>query len=164
MCRLLRLLYHIIPIKKLQAFLILKHFDRCPSCREKASADAELERLLSVPSWVEEEQSLWPDIKTGILKEEESRSFHEKKARPFRVMMMKWAAAGLLLAVVFALNFWLHKDFAGSQTPADSEGVKNISKISIKYAEVNGKKAKPFIYRTSNTSFVWFSKINGNGG
>ncbi|MBN1274126.1 MAG: hypothetical protein JXB26_17825 [Candidatus Aminicenantes bacterium] len=164
MCRLYRLLYNIIPLKKAKAFIIKKHFERCPHCREKIPADAELERLLSVSSWIEEEQSLWPGIKTGILEEGKSRAFHEEKPRRFRLMMLRWAAAGLVLAAVFALNFWLHKDFPGSQSPAESGGRENIPKISIKFAEVNGEKAKPYVYRTSKTSFIWFAKINGNGG
>ena len=164
MCRLCRLLYHIIPIKRVKAFLIRNHFNRCPRCREEIPVETELESLLSVPSWVEEEQNLWPGIKTKITEEDKSRSFQEEKPHRFRLMILKWAAAGLVLAAVFALNFWLHKDFPGSRIPVETGGQENISRISIKFAEVNGKKAKPFVYRTSNTSFIWFSKINGNGG
>lgn len=162
MCKLFKLLYRFIPLKRFRSFLIERHFSRCPGCQKELEIEGRLEEMLAVPDWIKEEKSLWPEIKLGLLAQREKNLPAERRARFFFHKKWQWAVAGLALAAAVGTNFLIHQRFLkkASEQGAFSE---EKTRIAITFAEIKGGKARPYIYQTPAASFVWFAEVK-NGG
>ena len=64
----------------------------------------------------------------------------------------------VLTAVLFVYMHFQRK-------PGEAEALmKETPRVVIEHAEINGKKARPYIYQTPEISYIWFSEAKNNGG
>jgi hypothetical protein len=163
MCKFYKFLYWMIPVKSFRSYLIKKHFAACSRCQREVEKESHLKELLAVPNWIETEKSLWPQIKQKILVPEEKVIRIESKHESFFRRKWSWAMVGFVFAGVVGLGLLVRQSYL-KRTP--EERILEIDKprITIKHAEIKGKKAKPYIYQTPYVSFIWFAEIKNSGG
>jgi len=157
MCRFCRLLYRLIPGKRFQSILIKKHIAHCSQCQQEIEEAGSLIKKTSiVPNWIEATENLWPQIRQKIYAREE-KALKLKRASGISLPgKWRWAIACVFLALVTGLAVLIHKNFL-TRTPIEKTySTKERPRITIKYAEIKGKKAKPCIYQTPTASFIWF--------
>ena len=160
MCKLIRLAYLLIPISGFRAFLIRKHFHSCSSCQREWGMDQDMEEFFSKPDWITQEQSLWPRIQEKILAvgRKETRSKKRKKPSPFPAL--RWAMVGLVILILVGIAFLLRNNrMLESQMTENTLAFKDTP-IHIIHAEIQGKKAVPYIYQGSENVFIWFGEIH----
>jgi len=161
MCKLCRFLYRLIPGKSFQAFLIKKHISSCSQCqKEIEEANSRIKEISIIPDWVKVEESLWPQIKQKLYTQE-GKVLKTKRKRGFPLLRKwHWAMACLFLAVVIGLSLLIHQNFLTKTSIEETCFTEENPRIKIKYAEIKGNAAKPYIYQTPTKSFIWFSKID----
>ena len=157
MCKFYKLLYWLIPLKNFHSFLINKHFSGCGRCLKETEMDNRLKEVV-IPDWIKTEESLWPKIKPGLSIPEEKEPVKQKNFDLPSFKKWHWALAGLALVCVVGLCVLIHRNFL-KNPPAEEASVKEMSRIKITYAEIKGKKARPYIYQTPTGSFIWFAEI-----
>ena len=163
MCRLYKILYKLFPVKSFQSFLIEKHFSICSSCQKETEIESNLKDMLAVPSWIAEDESIWPQIREKLYSQRKKTLKAEKTLKPFFFTKWKWAAFGLVLVVSTGLILLVHINY--QRKSADEEALfKETPRVVIKHAEINGKKARAYLYQTPEISFIWFSEAKNNGG
>ncbi len=163
MCRLYKLLYTLFPVKRFRSILIERHFSVCPGCQKETELESYLKNMLADPDWIAKEESMWPQIKENIYSQRKKSFKAEKTLRPFFFPKWKWAAVGLVLVV--ALGVVLIVPTNVQRKPAEAEAlVKETPRVVIEHAEIDGKKARAYIYQTPEISFIWFSEAKDNGG
>jgi hypothetical protein len=157
MCKLIRFIYLVIPIHGFRVLLIRKHFEICSSCQKDWGMDQSMQQFFTEPKWIKEEKSLWPQIQRKILTAEKSESRHRRK-KAFLFPRWQWTAAGLAILILVGISFLLRNK--GTLEPAQeklSSVLKNPA-VHIVHAEINGNKATPFIYQTSENLYIWFDE------
>lgn len=163
MCRLYKLLYKLFPVKSVRSLLIEKHFSVCSSCQKETEIESQLKNLLTVPSWIAEEESIWPLIREKIYSQRKKQIKAEKALKPYFIQKWKWATVSLVFVVAIGLILLVQINYQRKSAEAEVF-VKETQKVVIKHAEINGKKAKPYIYQTPEISFIWFSEAKNKGG
>ena len=163
MCRLYNLLYTIFPVKRFRSFLIKKHFSACSSCQKESEIESQLKDMLAAPSWIAKEEIMWPQIREKLNSQRKKSFKTEKTPQPFFSTRWKWAAAGLVLVVAIGVVLLVITSVQRKSEEAEAL-VKETPRVLIKHAEINGKKARPYIYQTPEISFIWFSEAKNNGG
>lgn len=164
MCRLYKFLYEFFPFKRIQSFLIKKHFSVCSHCQQELETDKKFKEIFDDTVRVKEENSLWPEIKPKLYAPEK-RILEEKRKYGFSLIRKwVWAMAGLALAIMVGLNFLIQQNFQERASAIGASLGKEKARIIIKYAEIRGKKAKPYIYQTPSVSFIWFAETKETGG
>jgi len=157
MCKFCKLLYRLIPGKRIQSILIKKHIANCSQCQKEIEEASSLIKETSiVPNWIEATENLWPQIKQKIYAREEKAEKHRRKYGISLHGKWRWAMAFVFLALVIGLVVLIHKNFFTRTSIEETYLTKEKPRITIKYAEIKGKKAKPCIYQTPNASFIWF--------
>jgi hypothetical protein len=163
MCRLYKLLYKLFPVKSFQSFLIEKHFSVCSNCQKETEIESQLKNVLTVPSWIAKEENIWPQIREKLYSQRKKQIKAEKTRKPFFFIKWKWAAVSLVLVVAVGVILMVQTNF--QRISADAEALlEDTPRVLIKHAEIEGKKARPYIYQTPEISFIWFSEIKNNGG
>ena len=163
MCRLYKLLYKLFPVKSFQSFLIKKHFSICSSCQKETEIESQLKNVLAAPSWIAKEESIWPQIREKLYSQRKKTLKAERTFQPFFLKKWKWAAVGLVLVVAVGVVLLVQINY--QKKSAEEEAlVRETPRVVIEHAEINGKKARPYIYQTPEISFIWFSEIKNNGG
>jgi hypothetical protein len=163
MCRLCKLLYKFIPIKNFQSFLIEKHFSVCSSCQKETEIESQLKKVSTVPSWIAKEESIWPQIREKLYSQRKKTLKAEKKLKPSFIQKWKWAAVSLVLVIAVGVVLLVPINY--QRKSAEEEAlVKDTPRVVIKHAEINGKKARAYLYQTPEISFIWFSEAKNNGG
>lgn len=158
MCKFFKFLYRLIPGRNFQFFLIKKHFSGCYRCQKEIEINDLLKEIIVIPEWIKAEKSLWPQIKPVLYTPEEKVLKIKRKYEVSFFKKWRWAIAGLALVIVMGLSLMVHQNFLKESLS------KEKPRIEITYAEIKGKKAKPYIYQTPNMSFIWFAKTKDNGG
>jgi len=158
MCKFFKFLYRLIPVRNFQSFLIKKHFSGCYCCQKEMEINDLLKEIIVIPDWIKAEKSIWPQIKPVLHTPEEKALKIKRKYEVSFFKKWRWAIAGLALVIVMGLSLMVHQNFIKESFS------KEKPRIEITYAEIKGKKAKPFIYQTPNMSFIWFAKAKDNGG
>jgi len=163
MCRLYKLLYKIFPVKSFQSFLIEKHFSVCSSCQKETEIESYLEDMLADPDWIAKEESMWPQIRKKLYSQRKKSFETEKTLQPFFFKKWKWAAVSLVLVVSVGVVLLVQTNFERKSLEAEAL-VNETPRVVIKHAEIEGKKARAYIYQTPEISFIWFSEAKNNGG
>lgn len=163
MCKLYKLLYHLFPFKSLQSFLIEKHFAVCSHCQKDIEIEGQLKNILAIPSWIEKEESVWPEIKERIYSQRKESFKADKTPVLFFLKKWKWAAVGLILVVALGLILMVQINYQRKSDEAEIFA-KETPRVVIKHAKIKGKKARPYIYQTPEISFIWFSEAKNDGG
>ncbi len=163
MCRLYKLLYKLFPVKSFQSFLIEKHISVCSRCQKETEIESQLKKVLAVPSWIAKEESIWPQIREKLYSQRKKQIKAERTLKPFFFQKWKWVAVSLVFVIAIGLILVVQINY--QRKSAEEEAlVKETPRIVIKHAEIEGKKARPYIYQTPEISFIWFSEIKNNGG
>lgn len=161
MCKLGKFLYWLTPAKNFQAYLIKKHISRCLECqKEIEEADNRIKEISIIPNWAKAEKNLWPQIKQTILSQEETALRTKRKHGFSLIRKWHWAVACLLLVAVIGLSLLIHQNFLRKTSLEEMYFTKENPRVKIKYAEIKGKAARPYIYQTPTTCFVWFGENN----
>jgi hypothetical protein len=143
MCKFIAFLYDSIPIRSVRAFLIKRHFAKCPNCKKESAIGDLLQEKLQVPEWIKAEQSLWPQIKEKVLSPQPLPSAHRQKALRFIAPRWQWALAGLALLLVVGINLLIERDFHPQHLQEPFIVSTTAPRIIIIHAEIKGKQAKP---------------------
>lgn len=164
MCNLFNFLHRLIPSKRVQSWLVRLHFSSCPRCQGDEEADAVLEKVAAAPPWIAEQESLWPHIRAQIReREERADKAPGKPGFPLRVKW-QWAAAIFVLALAIGLSTIIWHPLIRKSPEVSMVEAREIPRLQIKYAEVKGEKATPYIYQTPRGSFIWFDQSRKSGG
>lgn len=163
MCRLYKLLYKLFPVKSFQSFLIKKHFSICSSCQKETEIESQLKNVLATPCWIAKEESIWPQIREKLYSQRKKTLKADRAFQPFFLKKWKWAAVGLVLVVSIGVVLLVHTNLKRESAGAEAL-LEDTPRIVIKHAEIEGKKARAYIYQTPEISFIWFSEIKNNGG
>lgn len=163
MCRLYKLLYTLFPLKRFRSILIERHFSVCPSCQKETELESYLKDMLVGPDWIGKEENLWPQIKEKIYSQRKKSFKSEKTLEPFFFKKWKWAAVGLALIVAVGAVLIVQTNFQRKSRETEAL-VKETPRVVIEHAEIEGKKARAYIYQTPEISFIWFSEGKNNGG
>ena len=161
MCKLIRFFYLLFPVLRFRAFLIQKHISACSVCQKEWGMDLSGQEAFTKPEWIAQERSLWPHIQKRIQagKREETRSKSREKTPLFP--KWQWAlASGLVLVILLGISIVLDIGlFRRTSKEEVSSALKN-PRVDIIYAQIHGKRAKPFIYQTQENLFIWFDEWN----
>lgn len=161
MCLFFKFLYWLFPFRDFRVFILRAHMDRCQLCRGEYEIDELIQEALNPPGWIKDEPSLWPGVDRRIGKGMAGKTSGEKKAKIFR--KWAWVTASLVLAAAVLLVVWSRKN-GGRYSPSEEAAInQNIPQVTIKRAELNGKKAASYVYQTPEISFIWFSEHEKNG-
>jgi len=163
MCRLYKLLYKLFPVKSFQSFLIEKHFSICSSCQKETEIESNLKDMLAVPSWIAEDESIWPQIREKLYSQRKKSIKAEKTLKPFFFTRWKWVAVGLVLVVAVGVVLMVHTNIQRKSAEVEAL-MRETPRVLIKHAEIEGKKARAYIYQTPEISFIWFTEAKNNGG
>lgn len=163
MCRLYKLLYKLFPVKSFQSFLIEKHFSVCSSCQKETEIENQLNKVLAAPSWIAKEESIWPQIREKLYSQRKKTLKADRTFQPFFFTKWKWAAVILVLVVAVGLVLLVQTNFERKSSEAEAL-LEDTPRVVIKHAEIEGKKARVYIYQSPEISFIWFSEIKNNGG
>jgi hypothetical protein len=161
MCKLIRFFYLLIPVHGFRAFLIQKHISSCSVCEKEWGMDMSAQEAFIKPEWIALERSFWPHIQKRILagEREETRSMAREKTS--LSPRWQWAlASGLVLIVLLGISFVLDIGLFRKTSKAEVSSVSKNPRVDIIYAEIHGKRAKPFIYQTQENLFIWFDELN----
>lgn len=161
MCKLIRFLYTTIPFHGFRDYLIQNHLEDCPQCQRKWAIARDIEDFFAMPEWIKKESSLWPRIQEKIKRKRvEQEQAPSGKKEIFFFPRWRWALAGLALFILVGMIFLIDKTMI--QPPIETRisfALKN-PQIKIIHAEIQGKKAKPFIYQTTDKLYIWFDEID----
>ena len=161
MCKICKLLYRLLPGRSFQAFLIKKHITNCSQCqKEIEEANNRIKETSIFPNWVKAEGSLWPQIRQKLHDQEEKAQKIKRKYSFSLAKKRSWAMACLFLAILIGGGVLIHKNFLTRASIEEINLTKENPRIRIKYAEIKGKKAKPYIYQTPKASFIWLGEEN----
>lgn len=163
MCKLIRSLFRLIPILGFRAYLIRRHISLCPKCLGEWINSPRTERLFTMPEWIKNEQSLWPQIREAIREAEKSEILEEKRKKTFYFPRWRWALAGAALLILIGINLVLNKDLIRKFSKTEISSVTTIPQIKIVRAEIDGQTAKPFVYQTPENLFIWFERVQQEG-
>lgn len=163
MCKIYKFFYKLIPLKSFKSLLIKKHFSVCSFCQKESKIDSQLKEILAPPSWIKKEESLWPQISLRLHPTEKEAPRTERKHDFSFPKKWQWAMASLVLVAAIALSLWIQQNFL-KRASEDAPVLKGNPRVWIKQAEIKGKKAKPYIYQTTDKSFIWFSETKNSGG
>lgn len=161
MCLFFKFLFWLFPFRSFRALVLHIHIDLCSRCQEEYEIEDLTKDILAVPDWIEEEPSLWPQVnrKMVTLGNEESR----KRKKPHFKTRWYWAAATLFMAAAVVLIVWNQQSSVKRISFEEATATQEIPQVTIKHAEVNGKKATSYVYQTQKISFIWFSETDKTG-
>ncbi len=163
MCKLISFLYDLIPIRGFRAFLIKKHLIKCAICQNELSIEPLYEEKFKAPEWIESEQSLWPHIREKLSTQRIPSSPSLQNKKRFLIPRWQWALAGFILLVLVGIYLLIKQDFRQNALKGEFIATSTTPRIVIMHAEIEGKKAKPFVYQTQERFFVWFEKSKPEG-
>lgn len=159
--KLIDLVYRILPFPAWKDWLLRRHIDHCPACRQQLVSREEARRLLVQAHEVGDLGGLWPSIRIKLgkrAKKDEEGVVQE----PSLVKIWRLAVPGfVVLLIAVALNFWLLQKprpeisgLGGGPGPSETE------QVQIHYVRIENEPAQTFIYqpRDSNILIVWAGK------
>lgn len=154
-CKMVEILYAVIPFRVFKGFLIRAHMEGCERCRARLASHEEARILFVGARDVGPVDDLWRRIEDRAIRE---------TAVPVRASTdhpagLRWATAAAMAIVVAVTGFWLLDRIekagpgAGSASADDS--------FRIEYVNVGGAPAQTFVYQPlgSDTVFVWAQRV-----
>jgi len=119
--------------------------------------------MLAVPSWIAEDESIWPQIREKLYSQRKKSIKAEKTLKPFFFTRWKWVAVGLVLVVAVGVVLMVHTNIQRKSAEVEAL-MRETPRVLIKHAEIEGKKARAYIYQTPEISFIWFTEAKNKGG
>ncbi len=162
MCKIYKLFYHLIPVKRIKSLLIEKHFDKCPKCKQGNEIESYLKNILLSPEKIERKQSVWDLVKQRIISEE--KLIPRKKWK----LKWQWAFAGSLIFVITIISIGYISGLFLKKSPKYNQ--KTISpleiKLKIESAKIKDKPANVYIFQGKNhkMTIIWVEPYKNTGG
>jgi hypothetical protein len=153
MCRLIRLLYALVPITRFRALLVRSHLAACQACSPDSGERGRWDALVRPPGWISQEAGYWPDIRARM-----QAGPGEARPRPAAAGVrprsgLAVAAGGVLALAVLAV---LVGRRPSPGRPPATAGLPGAPRIEILSAEVRGLPARTSVYQMKSASFIWF--------
>lgn len=142
-CKILNIIYNLIPFSYLRALIIDKHFSRCKNCSEELEFDE-----IKIKDEFFKNFDLWETLKGKILLAEKSREIVLRK--------LQLAFATSLLIVSLGLCFISYFNTKKSLELSGKEK-KEVSYAIVENAYIRGQKAKVYIFKPKvpGISIIW---------
>jgi hypothetical protein len=160
MCKLMRLLFIAIPFHSFRDFLIGNHLSNCPRCQKEWELDQETVKSFAMPDWIKKESSLWPRIQAKIKRSGQEKILSRKGKATSRFLRWQWAVTSLALFIFVGLILVINKVGLRPRSITEISLASKNPQVNIIRAEIQGKKAKTFIYQTKENLFIWFDELN----
>ena len=161
MCLFFKFLFWLFPFRSFRVLVLRIHIDHCSRCQEKYEIDSLTKDILTVPDWIEEEPSLWPQVNRKMVLPGDKIT--KKRKTSYFKFKWYWAAASLFIAAAVVLIVWNQQSGVKEISFEEAAAAQKLPKVTIKNAEVNGKKATSYVYQTQKISFIWFSETGKTG-
>jgi hypothetical protein len=153
MCKIVRLLYALVPFKRFRAYLIRSHLAACRDCLPDVRETEGWAELLRPPDWISREAGYWPELERRM-QGEPRNNFVLKAATPFRPLAGLAVAAGGVLAVVILAVLFGRRPIP--DTDSSMTGRLGPPRVEVLSAEVQGRPGRSSVYQTKSASFIWF--------
>lgn len=170
MCKIYKILYAAIPIKKWKDFLIRRHFERCPDCAAAIDLKSDDVRGFFKPDWLQETSSVWPPLRGRILSGEGEPGNIRPTILPVRFRLPRWAFAAVIAAffVLGTLGLLLLRTrgpkVLGPESSLPIKPAVGAPRVQVISVELQGKPAKTYIYQTPTATFIWIAPSKEIGG
>ena len=161
MCLFFKFLFWLFPFRGFRALVLRIHIDKCGRCQREYEIENLMKDIMDVPDWIKAESSLWPQVKRKIVPSGDEKT--RKRKNPNFKTKWHWAAATLLMAAAVVLIVWNQQPGVKRISFEEASATQKFPQVTIKHAEVNGKKATSFVFQTQKTSFIWFSETDKTG-
>lgn len=156
-CKLYKILFWLLPLKRWQAYVINSHFHKCDLCRRESGIDDNFSRFPVSPQNCQDLPSTWPQIKEQILLGTEKKG----GKRGFNLLpKWQWALPVLALISIFLLLPYLSDKKATTPIPGDILSTKKNQKIIVKSVKMENQPAKTFFFKSNHPDrlIVWVQK------
>ncbi len=161
MCLIFKFLFWLFPFRGFRALVLRIHIDHCSRCQEEYEIENLTKDILDVPDWIKAEPSLWPQVKRKMVHPGDEKT--KKRKKPYFRTKWYWAGATLFIAAAVVLIVWNQKSSIKRFSFEEAVTSQEIPQVTIKHAELNGKKATSYVYQTQKISFIWFSETEKTG-
>ena len=149
-CRLVEFLFTVLPLKKWQDFLILRHMQDCPRCQEKLADRDDVLGLMIREEHIIDDGILWGGFESKLKDK-------QLNGKPIRSPRWKWAygivAAFVIIAGIFVVsNISQWRNGRGEEMASDH--------FQINYIRIEGEPAQTFLFKPQGTDMiiVWAQK------
>jgi len=149
-CRIVEILFSIVPLNLWKDMLIRHHILKCSRCQGFLVDIKEVKTLLLQEKGTENLEGIWPEIKTRIRAERETK-------RSFSRPRLRWAISVAILLVLITSGIWfslvkLDNKKASEQSIARS--------FQINYIKIGNKPANAYLYQPKDSEmiFIWAEK------
>ncbi|MCX6574985.1 MAG: hypothetical protein NTV82_01180, partial [Candidatus Aminicenantes bacterium] len=150
MCKIYKILYAAIPVKKWKSTLIRRHFERCPRCAEEIIFMDHVVRAFFKPDWIQEAPDQWPQIRPRIFSHEVQLQRFRPEISPPRVQARRWslAAATTAFLILGTIGFFILRQYKtpGPESFLPKDLIAAVPRVQVISAELGGKRAKAYIY------------------
>ena len=136
-----------MPITIWQDYLIRRHLQVCPRCKEKIADIEEVRSWMHAEGREEMPEEAWVDLKRRLRGE-------EKELRIPFVSRWKWALSTAVLLLVIVVGLWI---FRGELTRESVTEPESRDQFQINYIKVGDKPAIPFLFRPQgeDMTIIW---------
>lgn len=145
-CKILKIIYKLLPFPFLRALIIDKHFSRCKNCSEELELDE-----IKIETGFLEKIDLWESLKERILLSEKScRRAIRKIQFAFAISLIIVSLGLCFITYINTINIKKSVEFRWEEK---KEGRYAI----VENAYIRGKRAKVYIFKTKepDISIVW---------
>lgn len=148
----------LIPIKAWKGFLLRRHIDYCPACKEKLAGPNEVRTVLRQPEETGDLEGFWQFVEARLKQKEMAVA----SAEPYASGGWRWkraAAAGIF--ILFILGGYLVFRDTSSISPGPEPGAgKKGDRFSLSHLKIGDESANPIIYKPfgSDFIFIWAEK------
>lgn len=153
LCKILEVLFKVVPLRPLQGYLIRRHMEHCPACRARLAGREEARRVLFSEADMRGLGSFWPSVRSRMKRPVSTAA----PAAWGRVLRVRLAAAGVtvVLAVVLGVLFFRGFTVEKASPPRPVE-----EKFEVDYVKVGGQPADSYIVksREPRMTLVWAGK------
>jgi len=146
-CKMIDLLFFIIPLSRWREFLIRNHYEKCPDCSRDLAESEEVRSLLVQEVEDNERSEFWTSLKARYKSRTHRRS-------PMFTSSWKWIyqAAGFIFIAVLAVWIFILVNLNGKDESMES--------FRINYIKIDNQPAQVYIYHPKDTDMVlvWAEK------
>jgi hypothetical protein len=170
MCKIYKILYAAIPVRKWKSALIRRHFERCPRCAEEIDIKEHPVHAIFKPGWIQEASSVWPRVRGQInLRENEPETLRPAISPPrHRLPIRALAAAISAFFILGTIGFFLlrphGRKLSGPESSLPETPAADIPRVQVISVELGGKRAKAYVYQTPTATFIWIAPSKEIGG
>jgi hypothetical protein len=154
-CKMVELLYALVPLRSWRGFLIRRHMETCPRCQADLASREAVGSLLVQETGVNIGRSLWTGVESALMADSGAVNM---KVRVVQLPVMRrwgWAVATAFLGVLL-MSFLLLRDFRPERVSADAVP----ARFELEYVRVGGQPANAVVYKPqgSDMIIVWAGK------